>query len=289
MALSRLYNGQPQVIDYVNYTGLTSTNSYGSLPDAQPFDRQNFLYVTPGGTNDGRSAPVAVFINEWMASNSRTLADADRDYEDWFELFNPGASAVDLTGCYLTDTLTNRFKYLITTNGAHVIPPQGYLLVWADEESGQNTVDGLPQADLHVNFKLAGGGEQLGLFAPDGTQVDAIVFGPQTNDVSQGRYPDGSPNIVLMPGTASPRAANYLSAGNTAPVLGPIGDKTVFVGQTLAFSASATDADTPPQPLRFTLDRSRCLSLKAWLPTRSTSPGCSLHGSLDASMRCPLM
>ena len=254
VALSRLYNGQPQVIDYVNYTGLTSTNSYGSLPDAQPFDRQNFLYVTPGGTNDGRSAPVAVFINEWMASNSRTLADADRDYEDWFELFNPGASAVDLTGCYLTDTLTNRFKYLITTNGAHVIPPQGYLLVWADEESGQNTVDGLPQADLHVNFKLAGGGEQLGLFAPDGTQVDAIVFGPQTNDVSQGRYPDGSPNIVLMPGTASPRAANYLSAGNTAPVLGPIGDKTVFVGQTLAFSASATDADTPPQPLRFTLD-----------------------------------
>ncbi len=37
----------------------------------------------------------------------------------------PATNAVDLAGYYLTDALTNKFKYLITTNGPHIIPPQG--------------------------------------------------------------------------------------------------------------------------------------------------------------------
>ncbi len=48
VALSRLYNNAPQVLDYVNYAGLHSDRSYGSFPDGQPFDRQEFFYVTPG-------------------------------------------------------------------------------------------------------------------------------------------------------------------------------------------------------------------------------------------------
>ena len=40
---------------------------------------------------------------------------------------------------------------------------------------------------------------------------------------------------------------------NTAPVLAPIGNQTVNVGQTVAFTASATDTDQPPQTLTFSL------------------------------------
>jgi hypothetical protein len=40
---------------------------------------------------------------------------------------------------------------------------------------------------------------------------------------------------------------------NTAPVLAPIGNRTVNVGQTVAFTASATDTDQPPQTLTFSL------------------------------------
>jgi len=107
-----------------------------------------------------------------------------------------------------------------------------------------------------VNFKLAATGEEIGLFAADGTQVDAVTFGQQTNDVSAGRCPDGSTTFVLMPGSASPRAANYLPAANSAPVLNPIGDKIIFLGQTLVFTATASDTDTPSQILQFTLDPS---------------------------------
>ncbi len=221
IALSRIYsNGPvalngPQVLDYINYSSVRSDRSYGSSPDGQPFDRLEFFYVTPGAPNDGRSAPIVVFINEWLAANTNSITDpADGDFDDWFELYNPSTNAVDLVGYTLTDVLSTPGKYVITTNGPHVIPGRGYLLVWADNETGQNVSGGVPRTDLHVNFQLAKAGEALGLFAPDGSQIDAVTFTNQVDDVSVGRYPDGTPTIVSMPGTASPRTANYINGGN---------------------------------------------------------------------------
>jgi hypothetical protein len=221
VALSRVHAGGPalldgpQVLDYVNYGGVDADRSFGSFPDGQPFDRFEFYLVTPRAANNGQAAPVMVFINEWMASNPGAVADpADDDYDDWFELYNPSNEAVDLAGYYLTDTLTDPTKYRITTNGPHVIAPQGYLLVWADNETGQNMSGGVPRTDLHVNFQLSRAAESIGLYAPNGTAVDTISFVNQLDDVSQGRFPDGTANIVLMPGTASPRAANYLDGND---------------------------------------------------------------------------
>ena len=45
----------------------------------------------------------------------------------------------------------------------------------------------------------------------DGTQIDAITFGAQTSDVSQGRFPNGTGSTTNFVGTASPEAANYLA------------------------------------------------------------------------------
>jgi hypothetical protein len=41
---------------------------------------------------------------------------------------------------------------------------------------------------------------------------------------------------------------------NTAPVLAPLDDHTVMLGATVHFTATATDADVPANPLTFTLD-----------------------------------
>jgi regulation of enolase protein 1 (concanavalin A-like superfamily) len=57
VALSRLYNGNPQVLDYLNYSQLLPDYSYGSFPDGQSFVRQIFAYPTPGGTNNGSAVP----------------------------------------------------------------------------------------------------------------------------------------------------------------------------------------------------------------------------------------
>ena len=102
---------------------------------------------------------------------------------------------MDLGGFFLTDNLTNKFQFEIPNNGRYVIPPGGFLLVWADGETGQNSTN---RADLHASFNLRAAGEAIGLFAADGTPIDAVTFGQQTNNVSMGRSPDGSNPIVFL-------------------------------------------------------------------------------------------
>ena len=188
-----------------------------------------------------------IFINEWMADNTHTLVDpADNNFEDWFELYNPGTNAVDLGGFFLTDKLSNQFQFQVPTNGHYIVPSKGFLLVWADSEPEQNSTN-LP--DLHVNFALSKGGEAIGLFAADGTTIDSITFGAQTSDVSQGRATDGGTNIVFMSLT-TPRTNNIY---NAPPVLAAISNVVLTLGQTVAFTASATDADVPAQTQIFSL------------------------------------
>ena len=151
-------------------------------------------------TNAAPATLAPVRINEWMASNNNTLADpADDLPHDWFELFNPNFAIVDLSGYYLTDKLGNKTKWPLPSGTA--LPPFGFLLVWADGGLGAS------DHDLHAAFKLSKGGTAIGLFSPAGEPVDTVVFGPQTADVSQGRWPDGSTNIYFLQ-APTPKAAN---------------------------------------------------------------------------------
>ena len=243
VALSRLFNGQPQALDFVDYSGLGLNHSFGSIPDGQSFTRQEFFFTTPGGTNNGSSAPLSVVINEWMAGNTHTLLDpVTGKYSDWFELYNYGTNTANLAGYYLTDDLTNKFKVEIPPG--YTLPPRGFLLVWAD---GKQT-NGTP--DLHVNFKLSKSGESIGLYGADGQVVDYVNYGVQGDDVSEGRFPDGAPGLYFMP-TATPGTNNIVP--NTPPSLAPIADRLITLGQTVMLTASATDTDLPPQTLTFSL------------------------------------
>ncbi len=248
LVLSRVVSNAVQIVDYLNYGALPANWSYGDVPDGQPFYRRAMFYTTPGATNNGASAPITIFINEWMADNTLTLADpADSQYEDWFELYNPGTNAVDVGGYYLTDNLTNKDQFLIPNNGHYLVPAGGYLLVWADGETGQNSTN---RADLHAGFALGKGGEAIGLFAADGTMIDAVTFGAQTSNVSEGRFPNGAANIYSMP-TPTPRAANIIP--NTPPTLAAISNRLVTLGQTLSLTALGSDSDSPAQILDYSL------------------------------------
>ena len=109
---------------------------------------------------------------------------------------------MSLSGCYLTDTTTNRFKFVIPAG--YTVPPHGFLLVWADANTSTN---GDP--DLHIGFKLNKGGETIGLSADDGTPLDFVSYGPQMDDISQGRYPDGASPFYFMP-AATPGTNNII-------------------------------------------------------------------------------
>ena len=106
--------GLSAVIDHLNYSAPVAGRSYGSFPDGAVSGRRSFTIVTPNATNNPTAAPIDVRINEWMADNVTTLLDpADNDYEDWFEIYNPGTNTVNLTGCFLSDTLTNTTHWAI--------------------------------------------------------------------------------------------------------------------------------------------------------------------------------
>jgi hypothetical protein len=273
VALVRLDNGQPQIVDYLNYRLVSEGRSYGSLPDGQPVHRQLFSIPTPGGTNNGAYPPVLILINEWMAGNATLPDPADGDFDDWFELYNAGTTAVDLGGYRLTDNLAEPGQFIIPSGVG--IGPGGFLLVWADDETGQNGGD-----DLHTNFKLSVGGEAIGLYDPNLNLVDAVTFPAQTNDVSQGRSPDGFPAPFEWLPTPTPGGPNSSTSGNTPPALAAVGNKAVDEGALLDFDLTATDSDVPAQTLTFTLDPGVPAGANVsgggsftWTPTEGQGPG----------------
>ncbi len=216
VALSQADGGRPRIVDYLNLDPLPANRSYGSCPDGQLFDRQELFYATPGAANNCASAPLQVYVNEWMAANAGFIRDpADDAADDWFEIYNPNNFTVDLGGVYLTDNLGNPYQYQVPANGHYTIAPKGFLLVWADGQPGQNSTN---RTGLHASFSLRQAGEAIGIFAADGRRIDAVNFGPQTNNISEGHFPDGTGPIISQP-TPTPGATNAIPTQPLPPAI----------------------------------------------------------------------
>lgn len=152
-------------------------------------------------------AKAQVTISEFMASNSRTLADEDGDYSDWIELHNTAGSEVSLQGWFLTDEPGNLRKWPFP---AVTLPADGFLVVFA---SGKNrAVVGAP---LHANFNLNADGEYLALVRPDGVTVAAEYapqFPPQRADYSFGLAPGvPEPRYFATPSPGQPNSQGFVA------------------------------------------------------------------------------
>lgn len=146
------------------------------------------------GEDPGGVPPV--LINEFMASNSMTLADDEGGYGDWIELYNPTGQAVDLDGWSITDDLSDPTKF--TLSGL-ALDPGGYLILWADGD--------VDDGDIHLSFKLSSDGEDLGLYTDAGVTVDALTYEAQATDYSAARVPNGSDTWVITD-APTPGASN---------------------------------------------------------------------------------
>jgi hypothetical protein len=124
-----------------------------------------------------------VVINEFMPSNAATIQDEVGAYPDWIELYNAGDEDVDLGGFTISDTLSEPDKHELA-DGV-IVPAGGFLLLWADDDEED-------EGDTHLGFKLSAGGEEIGLYTPEGVAVDEVTFGEMATDISAARTPDGS-------------------------------------------------------------------------------------------------
>ncbi len=274
LALVHSNAGEAVVLDYINHATIAADRSYGDYPDGVWTGRAVFFYPTPGATNNNASPAVRIYINEYMADNYSAIPNEDGNYADWFELFNAGTGAVDLAGYTLTDNLTAPKKYTIPSN--MVIAAGGFRMVWADSRPG-------PSTNIHCTFALSKSGEALGIYAPDGTVVDALTFGAQTTDISEGRWWDGEPAIYRMT-VPTPGAPNAYSTNNHAPTMDAITNRAVVEEALLSFPVSATDTDVPAQRLMFTLDAGAPTGalvrwdtgLFEWTPAEDQAPSTNL-------------
>jgi hypothetical protein len=141
-------------------------------------------------------------ITEFVASNDEGLLDYDGESTDWVEIYNTGATPVDLAGLYLSDNDENLTKWQFPF-GSGAVDAGGYRIIFA---SSKDTIK--PNGEIHAGFALGADGEYLGLINADGTTIIdqfAPEFPEQFEDISYGRamLPTGTSTTIVATGAQS--------------------------------------------------------------------------------------
>jgi len=161
----------------------------------------------------GRAEPSGGVVDLGLLTRTFTPPVGEEDdyaqpsaFSDWVELFNTGATTVNLTGWALTDDALVPAKWRFPTNT--LIPALGYLVVMCDNRDEANAPAG-PATSLHTNFRLNEETGYLGLFDNAGLFADGLPTGysAQVSYCSYGRDPANPGSFVFL-STATPGATN---------------------------------------------------------------------------------
>lgn len=176
--------------------------------------------------------PMMLYINEFMASNSTTIADEYGEYDDWVEIYNGSNQDIWLGDKYLSDNLNNPVKWAFPDT---TIAAGGFLMVWADGQPAQGP--------MHTPYKLDKDSEEIGIFnnlASGYAQIDAIIYTSQSTDISMGRVTDGAFEWKFFsnptPGSSNSQVGiieNPELSFNIWP--NPVVNGTLFLSETIDF------------------------------------------------------
>jgi len=131
---------------------------------------------------------TGIFVNEIMAKNVSGITDQFGNHSDWIELYNSNDYDVNLSGLFLSDNAQTRDKWQFPEV---TISANEFLIIWANNDS--------LNGGLNANFNLEREGEFVGLYNKDGvTVIDSTSYPALEEDISYGRYPDGSDNLGIL-------------------------------------------------------------------------------------------
>ncbi|MEY2408187.1 MAG: hypothetical protein QOF48_857, partial [Verrucomicrobiota bacterium] len=186
-------NGWPVAADGAG-ASLELIDPFGDPDDPANWRASSQPHGTPG-TASAPPPPPSVRLNEVLASNVAAVNHAGT-FPDFIELFNAGATSVNLSGWSLSDD-GNARKFVFPSTP---LAAGGYLTVWCDEVT--NATPG-----LHTGFSIDPDGDAVFLYDPATNRVDAVSLGLQLPDYSVARI--GTSWALAMP-TAG--AANVAAA-----------------------------------------------------------------------------
>jgi hypothetical protein len=140
-------------------------------------------------------------INEMMASSSGVhLVDEDGDASDWIEIYNPTGTDIDLGQHYLSDKVNDMLLWGFPDT---VIAAGGFMVVFASNKDRATA-----GSELHTNFAISAGGEQLFL-THLGDVIHTVPAVALATDVSYGFISDGSGPMAVFT-APTPGASNAL-------------------------------------------------------------------------------
>lgn len=185
-----------------------------------------------------------VVVNEYSGANRNGITDDYGDNSDWIELYNAGSAAVDISGYFLSDKVSNPTKWQIP--GGTVLNANSYRIFFA---SGRDVNTGI---NLHTNFKITQTGGDFVVFSDQGgTILESYPVEPTQVDHSRGRNPNGGSTWQIFtnptPGTAN--GTGYDGYADTPTFSIPAG---MYAGsQNVSLSTTATGLS-----IRYTTDGS---------------------------------
>lgn len=157
------------------------------------------------------STSAQVVINEFSAANKSQWADATGANEDWIELYNAGASTVNLAGYHLSDNRQDPTKWAIPTGVSINAGARRFFVC-----SGK---DGLISGQYHTNFKFtqSNNTEEVVFTDPLGNFLDSLDLLPMRRNHSRGRTTDGAATWSVFENPATPGTANATAKNEYVP------------------------------------------------------------------------
>lgn len=157
----------------------------------------------------------AVVINEVMSSNEDTIADEDGDFQDWIELYNDGAAAVDLSGWGLSDNPSKPFKWSFPAGS--IIGAGEYLVVWASGKDRMVPYDAVSTViPANASWRYAEGAEP----PEEWVEADFDDSGWALGSGSFGYGDNFSPEVVLTEGTPGMQLSGVFTVDDPSDVSG---------------------------------------------------------------------
>ena len=273
-------NGGTTWTDFVTNT-LPAINGYGNI--AVSADGSRFVWI-PSTTNSATEIAYYSTNNgaNWTASTGGPTGNrfpfSDRVNTNKFYIYSSssGGRMYVSTDGGMTYTLGAAISSGLTPIAVagyegHIWLPRGSSGLSRSTNSGASftTLSSVQQASFVAVGKAATGQSYPSVFISGTVAAVTGIFRSDDGGVSWTRINDSQHQFGLASiqnFCADPRIFGRVYFGtqgrgiiygdiisNTPPVLAPIGNQTVNVGQTIAFTASATDTDQPPQTLTFSL------------------------------------
>ena len=192
-----------QMFDDGNHNdGSANDGTYGASVDVLALDMQYYIYAENDDAgifsperaeHEYHNLPIvgSLVINEFMASNVSAVEDTSSgtvQYDDWVELYNGGALAINLGGYHLSDNenILDKWTFPDVT-----INPDGYLAIWLDKDQGATS-------GLHTSFQLSADGEELFLSTANNYIIDALFYSSLPSDLGYARVPNGKGPFIIQ-------------------------------------------------------------------------------------------